>query len=139
MFALITMSFETGVNVMLTSLGVMLAGLGVVIAVAAIWGYHGLVERAESAAAKAAEGAIQAKLSEYFENEAIKDKLRHEVMLHMSAAGDEVYADLAAVTEISSNCAQVGDIYPGEEGSSGIHHDEQDAVHATACDSQLSN
>ena len=74
-----TMTLEVWIAVMLSGIAILVTLLGLVLPVfaigvgfAAYWGYFGLKEEARKVATEAA----NKKLSEYFENEALKDKIR---------------------------------------------------------------
>jgi hypothetical protein len=81
------MKYEGFVTIVLTALGVMLAVLAIVIAVAAIWGYQGIAERAAQDARKAAE----TKLQEHIQSQAIKDFIEEQVRLR----ANELAMDIA--------------------------------------------
>lgn len=68
-----------GITILVTLLGLVLAVFAIGIGFAAYWGYFGLKEEARRVATEAADK----KLREYFENEALKDKIR---LMMVSAA-----------------------------------------------------
>jgi hypothetical protein len=66
----------TSLTLVLAALGALLTALAIIIGIAAIFGYSGIKEEARRIATDAA----HKKLTEYFENAALKDKIRGMVV-----------------------------------------------------------
>lgn len=89
-----------GITILITLLGLVLAVFAIGVGFAAYWGYFGLKEEAR----KVATDAADKKLREYFENEALKDKIRlmmvsaavvpaANVPAAQPAAGERIYVE----------------------------------------------
>src|SRR5436305_647027 len=89
------MTWETAVLVVLAAVTVVVAALGVIVAVAAIWGFKEISNKAGNRARISAEKAVEKKLTEYFADGNVLANLRALVDVKMTEAADQVYKDVS--------------------------------------------
>lgn len=123
------MSFDAWIVIMLAGIGIMVALLAIMltvlaigIAIAAWWGYGGMMEEARK---QAGISAKQVSLKHLLERatEAAKKQAEATILankdkwLEEMALGLELAATQSEPAPVASNTAAVGTTYPGEEGA----------------------
>lgn len=81
-----SMDSTTALTLVLAALAVLLTALAIMVGIASVWGYTSIKDEAKKIASKVAAEAAEKKLIEYFETEALKDKIKGMVGASLSAA-----------------------------------------------------
>jgi len=70
------LDFNTAITLTLAALAVLLTALAIMVAVAAWWGFTSIKDEAKKIASQVATEAAEKKLIEFFETEALKDRIK---------------------------------------------------------------
>jgi hypothetical protein len=78
--------WTAAITIILAALAVLLTALAIMVGGAAIWGYNTIKDEAKRIASQVATEAAEKKLIEYFETEALKDKIKGMVSTSIPTA-----------------------------------------------------